>query len=102
MCNFNNKNDPIDNITECIANLNIYPSDMLNTHKIMMHEYNVELKENIDNDYDAIVVAVNHDKYMALDEQYFKSNSDCLLRIINFSNVYKFNSAKCYMNDLFS
>ncbi|MCB0509639.1 MAG: nucleotide sugar dehydrogenase [Bacteroidetes bacterium] len=39
----------------------------------MKHEYGIDLKENIDKDYDAIVVAVNHNKYLHLDEAYFKS-----------------------------
>ena len=55
----------------------------------MMHEYNVELKENIDNDYDAIVVAVNHDKYMALDEQYFKSITNENAILVDIKGVFK-------------
>ncbi|MCB9257375.1 MAG: nucleotide sugar dehydrogenase [Chitinophagales bacterium] len=39
----------------------------------MKHEYGIDLKENIDKDYDAIIVAVNHNKYLHLDEAYFKS-----------------------------
>lgn len=38
----------------------------------MMHEYGVPLTE-IGTDYDAIIVAVNHQEYKALDENYFKS-----------------------------
>ncbi len=38
----------------------------------MLHEYKVELKKQSDDDYDAIVVAVNHKEYLGLNEFYFK------------------------------
>lgn len=38
-----------------------------------MHEYGVELTNEKANNYDAVVVAVNHKEYVALDESYFKS-----------------------------
>ena len=37
------------------------------------HEYKINLTQNIATDYDAVIVAVNHDKYAGLDEAYFKS-----------------------------
>lgn len=39
----------------------------------MLHEYGVELVNSLSNDYDAIIVAVNHKEYMDLNENYFKS-----------------------------
>ncbi len=38
----------------------------------MMHEYGVGLVEQPGNQYDAIIVSVNHREYAALDESYFK------------------------------
>jgi UDP-N-acetyl-D-galactosamine dehydrogenase len=38
----------------------------------MMHEYGVELKTQCDDNYDAIIVAVNHKEYLGLNEFYFK------------------------------
>jgi len=38
----------------------------------MLHEYGVELKTQCDDDYDAIIVAVNHKEYLGLNEFYFK------------------------------
>lgn len=38
----------------------------------MMHEYGVPLTENAGNDYDAIIVAVNHSEYVAMNEGDFK------------------------------
>ena len=37
------------------------------------HEYGINLTQNIAKDYDAVIVAVNHDKFASLDEAYFKS-----------------------------
>jgi UDP-N-acetyl-D-galactosamine dehydrogenase len=39
----------------------------------MLETYGVSLKATPDSDYDAIIVAVNHADYVALDEQYFSS-----------------------------
>ncbi len=39
----------------------------------LKHEYGFALSENITNDYDAIVVAVNHKEYLKLNEENFKS-----------------------------
>lgn len=37
------------------------------------HEYKLTLVDKISNDYDAVIVAVNHGKYQTLDLDYFKS-----------------------------
>ena len=39
----------------------------------MNHEYGVPLISSVSNEYDAIIVAVNHKEYMGLNENYFKS-----------------------------
>ncbi len=39
----------------------------------VMEEYNVELINEASDKYDAVIVAVNHDKYTDLNEDYFKS-----------------------------
>jgi UDP-N-acetyl-D-galactosamine dehydrogenase len=39
----------------------------------LKHEYGFELVPVIGNNYDAVVVAVNHQAYLSLDESYFKS-----------------------------
>ncbi|MBI2259069.1 MAG: nucleotide sugar dehydrogenase [Flavobacteriia bacterium] len=39
----------------------------------MIHEYNIGLIEEISNDYDAIILAVNHKEYSYLSESYFQS-----------------------------
>ena len=50
--------------------------DMIDPHADsdeMQHEYGVPLISHATNDYDAIIVAVNHKEYMGLNENYFKS-----------------------------
>ena len=39
----------------------------------MEHEYGIPLAASIDQDYDAVIVAVNHAEYLKLDESYFQS-----------------------------
>ena len=38
----------------------------------MEHEYGIVLAAETQNDYDAVIVAVNHEAYLALDEKYFQ------------------------------
>ncbi|NOZ34027.1 MAG: nucleotide sugar dehydrogenase [Chlorobi bacterium] len=38
-------------------------------------EYNIDLSENIDTNYDAVIVAVNHKQYIELDEDFFKKHT---------------------------
>jgi UDP-N-acetyl-D-galactosamine dehydrogenase len=39
----------------------------------MQHEYGVSLTTTLRQDYDAIIVAVNHDEFAAYNESYFKT-----------------------------
>ena len=39
--------------------------------KEVEHEYGIKIKDKCDNDYDAIIVAVNHKQYLNLDEKFF-------------------------------
>ena len=39
----------------------------------MQREYGIPLVDTIGNDYDAVIVAVNHAVYLELDEAYFQS-----------------------------
>ena len=53
------------------------------------HEYGFELTENIGNDYDAVIIAVNHKEYLNYDEKWFKNvlGNDGL--IVDIKGVYK-------------
>ena len=53
------------------------------------HEYGFGLTENPTNDYDAVVVAVNHNDYLQLDEEYFKSISTDSPIVIDIKGIYR-------------
>jgi UDP-N-acetyl-D-galactosamine dehydrogenase len=53
------------------------------------HEYGFALTQNPTNDYDAIVVAVNHKDYLGLDENYFKSISTDHPIVIDLKGIYR-------------
>lgn len=55
----------------------------------MKAEYGVDLVNNIATDYDAIVVAVNHDKYMLLKEDYFKSITNENAILVDVKGIYR-------------
>ena len=64
----------IDVITELKSfQVNIDVIDPHADSKEMEHEYGVPLKSVIANDYDAIILAVNHKEYAQYDENFFKS-----------------------------
>ncbi|MCX6267594.1 MAG: nucleotide sugar dehydrogenase [Bacteroidetes bacterium] len=48
-------------------------TDPYASHDELIHEYGFGLTSNIRHDYDAVVVAVNHQPYLDLTEEYFKS-----------------------------
>ncbi|WP_181304956.1 nucleotide sugar dehydrogenase [Rufibacter sp. XAAS-G3-1] len=53
------------------------------------HEYGFALTENPSNDYDAVVVAVNHRDYVGLEESYFKSISSDSPIVIDLKGIYR-------------
>ena len=64
----------IDVITELKSfQVNIDVVDPHADSKEMEHEYGVPLKSAMANDYDAIILAVNHKEYSQYDENFFKS-----------------------------
>ncbi|MDQ3392681.1 MAG: nucleotide sugar dehydrogenase [Bacteroidota bacterium] len=55
--------------------VNVHVTDPYADSEDLYHEYGYHLKNDLDNDYDAIIMAVNHRDYLNLDENYFKSIS---------------------------
>ena len=55
----------------------------------LKHEYGFELVEDVGTNYDAVIVAVNHNEYSRLDEKWFSGilSKDGLL--IDIKGVYK-------------
>ena len=61
----------------------------------LKHEYGFGLADKVGNDYDAIYVAVNHQEYLGLDENYFLSISSKQNPIlVDLKGIYKNKIAK--------
>ena len=56
-----------------LYSVNVEVVDPLASPEEVFHEYGFSLSQNISNDYDAVVVAVNHNAYKNLTEDYFLS-----------------------------
>ncbi|MDX5422993.1 MAG: nucleotide sugar dehydrogenase, partial [Hymenobacteraceae bacterium] len=55
----------------------------------LQHEYGFGLVEKAGKDYDAVVVAVPHQAYMELDEEYFKSIMNGTPILIDLKGIYR-------------
>lgn len=55
----------------------------------LKHEYGFGLTDKIANDYDTVIVAVNHKEYLALDEKYFKSLMSEQPILIDIKGIYR-------------
>ena len=53
------------------------------------HEYGFALAEKASNDYDAVIVAVNHKEYLNLDENYFKSLMSEQPILVDIKGIYR-------------
>lgn len=53
--------------------VNVDVTDAYAEKREMKEEYGIELIDEVETKYDAIIVAVNHDKYLAYDDAYFDS-----------------------------
>ena len=52
-------------------------------------EYNFDMADGIGKDYDAVIVAVSHDEYVKLDEDYFKSLCTENPILMDIKGIYK-------------
>lgn len=55
----------------------------------LKHEYGFGLIEQLTGNYDAVVVAVNHEDYKNLDENYFKSISSSKGVLVDLKGIYR-------------
>ncbi len=53
------------------------------------HEYGIEMDDEIGKNYDAIIVAVNHEKYANLTEDYFKSIGTDKVLVVDVKGIYR-------------
>ncbi len=52
-------------------------------------EYDIDMQKKAGNSYDAIIVAVNHQNYLNLDEDYFKSISSENGILVDVKGIYR-------------
>jgi len=52
------------------------------------YEYGKQMTEQIDDDYDCVIVAVKHNEYLDLDEAYFKSITNERSGIVDIKSIY--------------
>jgi UDP-N-acetyl-D-galactosamine dehydrogenase len=69
--------------------VNVDIVDPYASSKELKHEYGFSLKEKTANNYDAVIVAVNHKEYLGLDENYFKSITSDKAILVDVKGIYR-------------
>jgi UDP-N-acetyl-D-galactosamine dehydrogenase len=55
----------------------------------LQHEYGFSLAEKVANNYDAVIVAVPHEPYLSLDDDYFSSVSKPSALVVDIKGIYR-------------
>lgn len=69
--------------------INVHLTDPYASPNEVAKEYKLTLVDNISDDYDAVIVAVNHNEYQSLDASYFKSISNANPILMDIKAIYK-------------
>ncbi len=69
--------------------LNVHVTDPHADSDELHHEYGFRLTKNIDNDYNAVIVAVPHAAYLNMNETYFKSVTKDDALIADIKGIYR-------------
>ncbi len=69
--------------------VNVDTVDPYASAKEVKEEYDIDLIQDVGSDYDAVIVAVNHEEYVALDENYFNSISSDSKILIDIKGIYE-------------
>lgn len=69
--------------------VNVHISDPYASPNEVAHEYNLTLVDKISNDYDAIMVAVNHKEFKKQDATFFKSISNSEPILFDIKGIYE-------------
>ena len=64
-------------------------TDPFASSKEVKKEYGFELVDDISDDYNAVVIAVSHDNFMNLDEEYFKSITTKNAIVVDVKGLYR-------------
>jgi UDP-N-acetyl-D-galactosamine dehydrogenase len=73
--------------------VNVHVTDHHASPNEVAHEYKLTLLDNISNDYDAVIVAVNHEEYKERDLSYFKSIMKEQPILMDLKGMYGFTSS---------
>ena len=57
--------------------------------KEVKHEYGIDLAEKVEGKYDAVIIAVSHDQYAELSEEYFKGISTEDGIVVDIKGIYR-------------
>jgi len=69
--------------------INVHLVDTFASPNEVAHEYGLTLSDNASNNYDAVIVAVGHDEYRALDMSYFNSIMNNNPILMDLKGLYK-------------
>lgn len=70
-------------------NVTVHATDTHADSEELMHEYGFGLQQELASDYDAIIVAVNHNAYTELDEAYFRSITKPGAFLADLKGIYR-------------
>lgn len=71
--------------------LNVFVHDPYADSKELEHEYGFGLTEQLDNDYDVVLVSVPHEEYLKLDDGYFASITKEHALVADLKGIYRNN-----------
>ncbi len=69
--------------------VNVDIVDPYASSKELKHEYGFELTEKLADNYDAVIVAVNHKEYKNLEESYFKTLTSQKAILVDVKGIYR-------------
>ena len=78
--------------------INVHVTDAHASPNEVAHEYNLTLVDNISSDYDAVIVAVNHESYKQHDPAFFKSIMNGSPILMDLKGIY--NPEDCEKNGI--
>lgn len=85
------RNSKVADLAQAIMqfSINVHLTDPYASPNEVAKEYKLTLVDRISNDYDAVIVAVNHQEYQTLDFSYFKSICDDDPILMDIKAIYK-------------
>lgn len=70
--------------------INVHITDPHASPNEVAHEYKLGMVDQLSDNYDAVIVAVSHDEYKELDNQYFKSIMNGSPILVDLKGIYDF------------